>query len=109
MFALLKRSDLLFRRAQQKECCFLTSDFHMRTINRIKQRLYEYACGKKTGSNMYVYVYTNICARAMCTDEVTRLTLRSNDRDAPILVRGRPGGRTPQVDTEASLFIGRKI
>lgn len=60
---------------------------------------------------MYIFVYTYVRARAraMCTDEVMRLTLRPNDRDAPILVRGRPGGRTPQVDAEASLFIGRKI
>lgn len=64
---------------------------------------------KRIGSNIYVYTCTRMCARAMCTDEVTRLTLRPNDRDAPILVRGRPGGRMPQVDAEASLFIGRKI
>jgi len=63
---------------------------------------------KRIGSNMCMGD-VHICARAMCTDEVTRLTLRPNDRDAPILVRGRSGGRTPQVDTEASLFIGRKI
>jgi len=58
---------------------------------------------KRTGQ---MCTCTRICAR---TDKVTRLTLHPNDRDAPILVRGRPGGRTPQVDAEASLFIGRKI
>jgi len=61
---------------------------------------------KRTGQ---MCTCTRICARTMCTDKVTRLTLHPNDRDAPILVRGRPGGRTPQVDAEASLFIGRKI
>lgn len=64
---------------------------------------------QKESGRICVWVDIHVCARAMCTDEVTRLTLRPNDRDAPILVRGRSGGRTPQVDTEASLFIGRKI
>lgn len=64
---------------------------------------------KRIGSSIYVYIRVHVYARAVCTDEVTRLTLRPNGRDAPILVRGRPGGRTPQVDAEASLFIGRKI
>lgn len=64
---------------------------------------------QKESGRIHVWVDIHICARAICTDEVTRLTLRPNDRDAPILVRGRSGRRMPQVDTEASLFIGRKI
>lgn len=47
----------------------------------------------------FLSAITRICvqgrARAQCgPDEVARLTLRPNDRDAPILIRGRAGGRT---------------
>jgi len=63
MFAILKRSDLLFRH-KQKECYFLSSDFRAKTINRIKQRLYKYACSKKNWSNICVRVH--VYARARC-------------------------------------------
>lgn len=107
MSAILKRS--VISTCAKKNVVFHQAAFARENDKSNKTKIIRVCMWQKEPGRICTCTCTRTCARAMCTDEVTRLTLRSNDRDAPILVRGRPGGRTPQVDAEASLFIGRKI